>query len=98
MKAKQRRCPLTGQTNYISVSRYFCQTYNMIACISGNPLKQQPAVYTMGKENGTAASFMSFCSLMVDTGWLVHDEILIMDNAAVYTGGQARDREEWFWE
>jgi hypothetical protein len=70
----------------------------MIACISGNPLKQQPAVYTMGEENGTAASFMSFCSLMVDTGWLVHDEILIMDNAAIHTGGQVRDLEEWFWE
>jgi hypothetical protein len=33
----------------------------------------------IGKENGTAAPFMSFCSLMVNTGWLVHDKILIMD-------------------
>jgi hypothetical protein len=56
------------------------------------------AIYTMGEENGTAASFMSFCNLMVGTGWLVHDEILIMDNAAVHTGGEARDLEEWFWD
>jgi hypothetical protein len=98
VKAKQRRCPLTGRTDYISVSGDFRQTYNMIACISGNPLKQQPAVYTMGEENGSAASFMRFCTLMVDTGWLVHDEILIMDNAAVHTGGEARDLEEWFWD
>jgi hypothetical protein len=45
----------------------------------------------MGEENGNAASFMSFCNLMVNTGWLVHDEILIMDNAAVHTGSEARD-------
>jgi transposase len=31
-------------------------------------------------------------------GWLVHGKILIMDNAAVHTGGEARDLEEWFWE
>jgi hypothetical protein len=30
----------------------------------------------IGKENGTAASFMSFFTLIVDTGWLVHDKIL----------------------
>jgi hypothetical protein len=52
----------------------------------------------MGEENGTAASFMSFCTLMVDTGWLVHDEFFIMDNAAVHTGGEARGLEEWFWD
>jgi hypothetical protein len=61
----------------------------MIARISGNPLKQQPAIYTMGEENGTAASFMSFCNLMVGTGSLVHDKILIMDSAAVHSGGEA---------
>ncbi len=89
VKSKQLNWPLTGQRDFISVSGDFWQTYNRIACISGNPLKEQPAIYTIGKENGTAASFMVLCALMVDTGWLVHDEILIMDNAAVHTGGEA---------
>jgi hypothetical protein len=70
----------------------------MIVCISGNPLKPQPAIYTIGKENGTAASFMSFFTLMVDTGWLVHDKKLNVDNTDVHTGREARDLEEWFWE
>jgi hypothetical protein len=95
---RQRRCPLTGRTDFISVSGDFRQTYNMIACISGNPLKKQHAVYTIGEQNGSSESFMAFCVLMVESGWLVHDEFLIMDNAAVHTGGEARDLEEWFWE
>jgi transposase len=95
---KQRRCPLTGRTDFISVSGDFRQTYNMIACISGNPLKKRHAVYTIGEENGTSASFMSFCLMMVESGWLVHDEFLIMDNAAVHTGREARDLESWFWD
>jgi hypothetical protein len=86
---KEHRCPLTGRTEFISVSGSFCQTYNMIACISGNPLKQKHAIYTIGKDNGTLASFMSFCLLMVKSGWLVHDKCLVMDNAAVHTGHEA---------
>jgi hypothetical protein len=72
---------------------------DLIACISGNPLKQKHAVYTtIGEENVTSASFMSFCVLMVESGWLVHDEFSIMDNAAVHTCGEAQDLEEWFWD
>jgi transposase len=95
---KQRRCPITGRTDFISVSGDFRKTYNMIACISANPLKQTHCVYTIGEENGTAESFMSFCQLMVQSRWLIHDEILIMDNAAVHTGAEAEDLEEWFWD
>jgi hypothetical protein len=95
---KQRRCPLTGRTEFISVSGDFRQTYNMIACISGNPQKLKHSVYTIGEANGSAKAFMAFCVLMVESGWLRHDEFLVMDNAAVHTGGEARDLEQWFWE
>ena len=70
----------------------------MIACISGNPLKVKHSVYTIGEANGTAEAFMAFCLLMVKSGWLRHDEFLVLDNAAVHTGGEARDLEQWFWE
>jgi hypothetical protein len=49
VKSKQCHSPMTGIVGYISVSGDFSQTYNMIACISGNPLKPQPAIYTIGK-------------------------------------------------
>jgi hypothetical protein len=69
------------------VSGDFRETYNLIACINGNPLKAKPVVYTIGKENGTAAVFDSFCQMMVVSGWLRQDEIIVMDNAAIHTGG-----------
>jgi hypothetical protein len=70
----------------------------MIACISGNPLKQKHAICMIGKDNGTSASLMSFCLLMVKSGWLVHDEFLVMDNAAVHMGHEAQDLKQRFWE
>jgi hypothetical protein len=80
---KQGHCPLTGpNTDFISVSGNSRQTYNMIACISGKSLKKNHPVYMIGKDNVTSASFVSFCLLMVESGWLVHDEFLVMDNAA----------------
>jgi hypothetical protein len=81
---------------YIAVSGDFRETYNLIACISGNPLKEKPVVYTIGKENGTATAFVAFCEMMVMSGWLRHDEIIVMDNAAIHTGGAAADLERFF--
>jgi hypothetical protein len=93
---KLRSCPISGRMEFIPVSGDFRETYNLIACISGNPLKRKPIVYTMGKENGTAAAFVSFCQMMVVSGWLRHDEIIVMDNAAIHTGGESEALERFF--
>jgi transposase len=95
---KLRSCPISGRMDYIAVSGDFRETYNLIACISGNPLKTMPLVYTIGKENGTAAAFVSFCHMMVVSGWLRHDEFIVMDNAAIHTGGDSEELERFFWE
>jgi hypothetical protein len=95
---KLRCCPISGRMDFIAVSGDFRETYNLIACISANPLKDKPVVYTVGKQNGTATAFFSFCELMVATGWLRHDEIIVMDNAAIHTGGAAADLERFLWE
>jgi hypothetical protein len=72
--------------DFIAVSGDFRETYNLIACISGNPLKERPLVYTICKNNGTAVAFISFCEMIVVSGWLCHDEIIAMVNAAIHTG------------
>jgi hypothetical protein len=95
---KLRCCPLSGRMDFIAVSGNFRETYNLTACISGNPLKERPLVYTAGKENGTAMAFVSFCEMMVLSGWLHHDKIVVLDNAAIYTGGDSKDLERLFWE
>jgi hypothetical protein len=83
--------------NCIAVSGNFRETYNLIACIRGNPLKEKHVVYTIGKQNGMAVAFLSFCEMMVVSGWL-HDEIIDMDNAAIHTGGDLVELEHFFWE
>jgi transposase len=35
---------------------------------------------------------------MVESGWLVYDEFLVMDNAAIHTSREAKDLEAWFWD
>jgi hypothetical protein len=84
--------------DFIVASGNFREAYNLITCTSGNPLKERPLVYTIGKENGTAAAFISFCEMMVVSGWLHHDEIVVLDNAAIHTGGDSVDLERLFWE
>jgi hypothetical protein len=82
--------------DFISVSGDFRDTYNMIACISSNPRKLTHTVYTIGEHNGTAAAFVSFCQMMVQMRWLVHDEILVL-NAGIHTGRESADLEKFFW-
>jgi hypothetical protein len=98
---KLQCCPLSGQMDFIAVSGDFRETYNLIACISGNPHKERPLVYMIGKESGTAAAFISFCEMMVVSGWLHHDEIIVMDNAAIHTCGESVELEscfgKWSW-
>ena len=90
-------CPLSGWMDFIAVSGDFREAYNLIACspISGNPLKERPLLYTIGKENGTAAAFIAFCEMMVVSGWLRHDEIIVMDNTAIQPSTQAAIVRIW---
>jgi hypothetical protein len=95
---KLQCCPLSGRMDFIAVSGDFRETYNLVACMSGNPHKERPLVYTIGKETGTATAFISFCEMMVLSGWLHHDEIVVLGNAAIHTGGDSEALKRLFWE
>jgi hypothetical protein len=90
--------PLTDRMDFIVASGDFREAYNLIACISGNPLKKKPCIYTIGKQNGTAVAFINFCEMMVVSGWLCHDEVIIMDNVAIHTGGDLAELEQFLWD
>jgi hypothetical protein len=36
--------------------------------------------------------------MMVVSGSLHHDTIIVMDNAAIHTGGNSAELEHFFWE
>jgi hypothetical protein len=90
--------PSLWSVNFLAVSSNFREAYNLIACISGNLLKERPLVYTIGKENGMLATFIAFYKMMVVSGWLCHEKMIVMDNTAIHTGGNSADIERFFWE
>jgi transposase len=92
-----RADPLTGRVESIPVSGNFRDTYNILAAISANPEKQTPVEYAIGKENGTAASFLAFIEYLIVKNWFRHNEVLIMDNAAIHAQGAAEIVEELLW-
>jgi hypothetical protein len=57
-------------------------------------------VYTSDEYNGMAAAFVSFCQMMVvQTCWLIHNEILVLDNVGIHNMGcKSADLEKFFWE
>ena len=95
---KVRRNPIFGYMPAIMVSGDFREAYNIFACISANPLKQHPIAYNIQKDNGSAVSFVAFIKSMIVSRFLSHNELLIMDNAAIHTGGEADIVEGLLWD
>ena len=94
---KVRANPLTGQVDCIPVSGDFRETYNLLAAITVRTDCGNPMVYTMGQFNGTAESFMHFIKLLIAKDWLVHGDVICLDNARIHTGGDATHLEELLW-
>lgn len=94
---KIRKCPITGNREGVPVSGDFRETFSIIACVSPNPAKQQHAFVTCGKGNNTSSSFKDYVELMVTQRFLNHNEVLVMDNAAIHTGRDASGIEDFLW-
>ena len=98
LPGKVRANPLSGHVDAIGVSGDFRESYNLIAAISCNLNKPRPMVYTMGKKNGTAESFMELMRRLISSGWLQHGDVVCMDNARIHTGGEAVALEGLLWD
>ena len=93
-----RADPITGRVDCIPVSGDFREAYNLIGCISANPNKPCPVYHTIGKNNGTAEAFTDFVNEMIINGFLRHGEVVIIDNAAIHTCGEASIVEQMLWD
>jgi hypothetical protein len=93
-----RADPLTGYIDFIPVTGDFRQSYNIFAIISGNPTKPRPIQYRIDQENGSAATFVTFITALIISGFFKHEEILVMDNARIHTGGEAEGIESLLWD
>lgn len=93
-----RKDLLTGKTPATYVSGDFRECYKIFAAISGSPTKATPIAYHIETNNGTAICFVSFTCNMIRTRCLHHNEILIMDNAAVHTGKETHMVRNLLWD
>ena len=92
-----RADPLTGRVRCIFVNGNFRQAFNLISIIrlSGD---EPPMHYSIGEENGTAASFTAYIELLISINWFKPGDVLIMDNAAIHTGREASIVADILWE
>ena len=90
-----RRNPITGVIPCIKISGNFRDSQSIIACISANRDKPQQLFYTMGKENNDSDSFMLFIRLMIAHRFLIHNEVLIMDNCSIHHKGFAEELQRF---
>jgi transposase len=93
-----RARPLTGRVPAIPVRRDFREAYNLFAIILENPDKPYPIDYMTGRENGNAASFVAFIEYLIATRFFFHDEILVIDNAAIHAGAEAEIVEDLLFD
>lgn len=92
-----RRNPITGIIPSIKVSGNFRDSQSIIACITTKKTKQQKLFFTMGKGNNDSDSFMLFIRLMIAHGYLLHDEVLVMDNCSIHHQGFAEELQKFVW-
>jgi transposase len=95
---KVRADPLTGYIPCIYVNGDFREAYNLFAIISASPRKASPVAYSIGRDNGNAASFLAFINFLLSSNWFERGDVLIMDNASIHTGQEAEIVEDLLWQ
>jgi hypothetical protein len=55
--------------------------------------------YVIGKENGNATSFFTaYLMELISCRWFEHGDVLVLNNAAIHSGGDAGSVEEYLWD
>ena len=97
LRDKCRADPLTGKLDYITVSGDFRETFNLMAVVSLNPEKERLIEYHIDRKTNDASTFVSFIEELIRTNYLKHNEVLVMDNAAIHVGGPATVVRDLLW-
>jgi hypothetical protein len=79
------------------VSGDFRDAFNLLAAASANPDKPHPVEWTIGQENGDSHGFVAFMNHLIVTGFIRHNEVVVMDNARMHTGGVADIVADLLW-
>jgi transposase len=94
---KVRADPLTGYIPCLYVNGDFRDAFNLFAIISASPRKASPVAYSIGRDNGNAASFLAFIEMLLANNWFERGDVLILDNASIHIGQEADIVEDLLW-
>jgi transposase len=94
---KVRADPFSGRADCVKVSGNFRDALNLLCIASADPTKPYPLEYTLGSENGCSTNFMVFIEHLLQVKWFKRQDIVILDNAAIHTGGQSDILEDLLW-
>ena len=92
-----REDPETGEVKEVIVPPYFRNMYCIMGFITVNTSKYPPLLYTIGEDNHDSAAYMAFIVRAVATGWLNRGDLIVVDNAILYSGGSADNLNAFLW-
>ena len=90
---KGRRCPITGVVEPVHVGSDFRNAYSIVGFCGIAP-DTPPFSFVMHKGTNDAAKFVEIVLNSVISGILRYGDVLVMDNAAIHTGGEASILED----
>lgn len=94
---RTRRNVLTGEVPPIMTHPDFRNTYSIVG-FCGIDCRTTPLRYTIAEGINDAENFAICIELAVIFGWLLPFDVLVLDRAAIHTGGENSILEEWLWD
>eukprot|EP00985_Skeletonema_marinoi_P031247 scaffold37243_cov116-Skeletonema_marinoi.AAC.1 len=94
---KTRRNILTGEVPPILTTPDFRNTYSIIG-FCGIDVRTTPVRYGIMEGINDAQSFAMQVQLGVLTGYFQPGDVIVLDRAAIHTGGGNETLEDWLWD
>lgn len=91
-----RRNVITGEVPGIMTHPDFRERYTIVG-FCGIDLRVSPLRYGISVNTNDAAIFSDQIVMALSLGWLLPGDILVLDNAAIHSGGDNSDLENWLW-
>ena len=92
-----RRCPLTGAVPDMVADPDFRNTYSIIG-FCGIDSRTVPVLYNINMLTNDAIDFSLAIETAIAVGFLQHNDILVLDNAAIHIGAENDVLADFLWD
>lgn len=94
---KTRRNVITGEIPPMLTHPDFRNTYSIVGMCGIDP-SSTPLFYSISEGTNDAQNFAEHIELAILSRFLQPGDVLVLDNAAIHTGGENTILEGWLWE